>query len=166
MTAAVPPNELQEAMAALIHVAAEIARRENMPDFDDYVWPKNAGRWMRRDVNTACHTASAQCSSWATCIKQQHDTIRYALLAMQRERITVIAPAMPESECIRYLQDHIKQLRIAAHNHELLLHGCRKQLADRDKMLDSAEDENDRLREKLAESERVCGELQAKESKK
>ena len=64
-----------EALHRLLHVAAEIARRENMPHQDDWRWPSRATQALYSDAIEACNKASDQCARWTIELKSIWDEL-------------------------------------------------------------------------------------------
>lgn len=59
----------------LLALAAQMARREGMPDFDDHAWPKRTPRHVLRGVRQAESRAHDRCGEWATELRAIADAI-------------------------------------------------------------------------------------------
>lgn len=63
------------ARSALISVASEIVRRKNIPNEDEWPWPKRGSKMLRRVASSDLDRAADQCGRWALSIKAIADTL-------------------------------------------------------------------------------------------
>lgn len=49
----------------LIHLAAEMARRKNMVDHENWQWPSRASQRLWAQARKDCALADRQCADWA-----------------------------------------------------------------------------------------------------